>query len=138
MDKFILIGGAPGAGKSTLAKKIALARGVNWISTDQIRIIMQKASNSVMNPDLFADANTTKTAEESVAMEVRKARAVWKGVAEFIQNNNPWEGCVIEGSAIMPHLIDQDLKDRQEVLPIFVIQSEEFVNLPFQRTPCLA
>ena len=86
-------------GKSTLAKKIALARGINWISTDQIRTIMQKATNKDANPDLFIDANTGETAEGSAALEVKKAEAVWRGIAEFIEHNNPWEGCVIEGTA---------------------------------------
>jgi len=128
MNKIILIGGAPGVGKSTLAKKIAVARNVNWISTDQIRTIMQKASNAGTNHDLFADANTATNVEERVAIEMRKAEAVWKGIAEFIEHNNPWEGCVIEGTAILPHLIAQDLKDRIDVLPIFVIQSEETIK----------
>lgn len=128
MDKIILIGGAPGSGKSMLAKKIALARGVNWISTDQIRTIMQKATNKDANPDLFVDANTGLDAEESGELEIKKAEAVWKGVAEFINHNNPWEGCVIEGTAVLPHLIARDLKDRQDILPIFVVQPEETIK----------
>ncbi|TXG76225.1 hypothetical protein E6P97_03865 [Patescibacteria group bacterium] len=128
MDKVILIGGAPGAGKSTLAKEIALARGVNWISTDQIRTIMQKAANKELNPDLFIDANTGKSAKESTELELKKAKAVWKGVAEFIEHNNPWEGCVIEGTAILPHLVARDLNDRPDVLSVFVVQSEKTIK----------
>lgn len=128
MNKVILIGGAPGVGKSMLARKIALARGVNWISTDQIRIIMQKATSIDANPDLFVEANIAKSPSESVVLEVKKAEAVWKGVAEFIENNNPWEGCVIEGTAILPHLVAKNLNDRQDVLSIFIVQSEESIR----------
>lgn len=128
MNEIILIGGAPGVGKSTLAKRIAHARQVNWISTDQIRTIMQKATNRASNPDLFADANAAKTVEGSVAIELKQSEIVWGGVAEFIKHNHPWEGCVIEGTALLPRLIARDLEDRHDVHSIFLIQNEETIK----------
>lgn len=128
MNKIILIGGAPGVGKSTLAKEIASARGVNWISTDQIRTVMQKATKRSLKPDLFVDANSSNNSRELVTLEIKKAEAVWKGVTEFIKHNHPWEGCVIEGTAILPHLVASDFKDRSDILPIFLVQSEESIK----------
>lgn len=128
MNRIILIGGAPGVGKSTLAKEIASARGVNWISTDQIRTIMQEATKRNLKPELFVDANSSNDSGESVTLEIKKAEAVWKGVAEFIKHNHPWEGCVIEGTAILPHLVASDFKDRRDILPIFLVQSEESIK----------
>ncbi len=128
MNKIILIGGAPGVGKSTLAKEIASARGANWISTDQIRTIMQKATKRDLKPELFVDANSSNDSGESVILEIKKAEAVWEGVAEFIKQNHPWEGCVIEGTAILPHLVASDFKDNPDILPIFLVQSEESIK----------
>lgn len=127
MNKIILIGGAPGVGKSTLAKRIAEARGVNWISTDQIRTIMQKATSTDESPDLFFDARFSDSLEESIDLELKKAEIIWGGVFEFIEQNYPWEGCVIEGSAILPLFVARDLKDRQDMLPIFIVQSDESI-----------
>lgn len=128
MNKIILIGGAPGVGKSTLAQKIATTNGVNWISTDQILTIMQKATTLELKPELFVDANSSNDSEEAVRLEIKKAEAVWIGVAAFIEHNHPWEGCVIEGTAILPHLVASLFKDRADVMPIFLVQSEDSIK----------
>lgn len=66
-----------------------------------------------------------KDPKEAFELEIKKAEAVWEGVSEFIEHNHPWEGCVIEGTAILPHLVARDLKGRQDVVSIFLVQSEE-------------
>lgn len=128
MNKIILIGGAPGVGKSTLAKKIAQVRGVNWISTDQIRSIMQAATTEAIKPELFVNAKSTNDPKEAASLEIQKAESVWQGVKQFIENIYPWEGCVIEGTAILPRLVARDFNNREDVQSIFIVQSVESIN----------
>ena len=131
--KVILIGGAPTVGKSTLAQKIAGRLGIPWLSTDQIREIMRAATTPADAPDLFtpdlsAEEFLTKySAEEIVALEMKQGEATWPGVAALIKHAYPWKkrrGFVLEGVAILPHLVARDFKDDPLVSAVFLVDED--------------
>jgi 2-phosphoglycerate kinase len=102
MKDIILIGGAEGMGKSTLAKQLAAHFQVPWISTDQIRTILR-----IEEPD-----------------EAKRMELIWQGVATLVKSPHPWEGAVIEGTAILPDFVKQDLEEVGYVIPIYLTQDD--------------
>lgn len=102
--KIIVIGGASGTGKSTLAKRLSKHFNIPWISTDQLRTIQG-----------INEKNQGKQIE-----------LTWKGVSAFLEHPHPWETGIIEGIAITPELLTRDFKDNMEyITPIFLIQENE-------------
>jgi len=59
MNKIILIGGSPTAGKSYTARKIAESFKLPWISTDTIRDQMRKIVREKDFPNLFTHSEAT-------------------------------------------------------------------------------
>lgn len=103
MKKLILIGGASGTGKSTLAKKLSRYLSIPWLSTDQLRTVQG-----------IEEKNLEKQIE-----------LTWSGVSAFIQHPHPWEGGIIEGIAITPELLARDFKNHLEyICPLFLIQED--------------
>ncbi len=103
MKDIILIGGTAGAGKSTLARDMAKRLVLPWLSTDQIRRVIQTQTND----------------------EAQVSAAVWKATRELILGIEPWDGGIIEGEEITPERIGRDLKDVRGVKVLFLIQNEE-------------
>jgi 2-phosphoglycerate kinase len=102
MKGVILIGGAPGAGKSTVAEELAKHFQIPWVSTDQIRRILRPTETD----------------------ETKKTELIWEGTSAFLHGIRPWNEGIVEGAAILPGFIARDLKDIQGIKPIFLIQSE--------------
>ncbi|MEQ1500164.1 MAG: AAA family ATPase [Parcubacteria group bacterium] len=123
MNNIILLGGTQGTGKTTLAKKIAEDFKIPWISTDQIRSIMKVTTNKELEPYLFPPS-TELDLENLIVREIKQGEAVWSGVLALINNIYPWEKCIIEGTAIFPHLVARDLKEKDNITPIFLLQSD--------------
>jgi 2-phosphoglycerate kinase len=103
MKNIILIGGAEGTGKSTLAKQLADHFQVPWISTDQIRTISQ-----IAEPD-----------------REKQNILVWNGVSALVHSPHPWEGFIIEGIAIKPEFIYRDLAGIENLKCFFLVQEDE-------------
>ncbi len=120
MQNLILIGGAAGSGKSTLAKQLAKHFQLPWLSTDQIRRILQ-------------------TTEQD---EAKKTEIIWNATSALLKGIHPWEGGIIEGTAILPKFLAKDFSELPTVKPVFLIQSqieivriiEERSKLPFINT----
>src|SRR3990172_8690750 len=95
MKKIILIGGAPTAGKSYVAEKIAKELGIPWISTDTIREQMREIVRKGDYPALFLHANATpemgvqflnKNSPKKIMEIVNKeGEDVWKGVRALME-----------------------------------------------------
>ena len=127
--RIILIGGAPTAGKSTLAEQVAKHFELPWISTDQIRTIMRKVANPVDRPKLFNPDGYTKegflrefSADEIVRIEFDQSEAVWTGASAFIKQEWTWtRGFVVEGVNILPHLVARDFVDDPQVQALFLV-----------------
>jgi 2-phosphoglycerate kinase len=106
MKDIILIGGAAGSGKSTIAQQLALHFQCPWFSTDQIRRIL-------------------KPMEED---ESKKIELVWEGASKLLHGIHPWKGGIIEGTAILPEFIARDVNDVPNIRPLFLIQTEEQIE----------
>lgn len=130
-NQIIFIGGAPTAGKSTIARELSKYLGIPWISTDQIRDVMKLVARRVDHPDLFTpegyDAErflTEFSAEQIAAMEREGADAVWPGIKSLIDDGSWAEGCIIEGVDIAPSLIARDFKDNPHVKSVFLVDED--------------
>lgn len=130
--QIILIGGVPTAGKSTIAKVLSKRLDLPWISTDQIRDVMRAVVNREEHPDLFVpegyDATrylTEFSAEEIAEDEHAENVATWKGVKAFIREEYTWQsGFIVEGVAILPKQVSEELGDMDNVKAIFVIDED--------------
>jgi 2-phosphoglycerate kinase len=128
----VLIGGSPAAGKSTLAAGVAMHLGVPWISTDQVRDIMRGVANRrdfplLFNPEGYSAERflTEFSAQQISDMEFNQGEAVWPAVIRFINDDYTWKnGFVVEGVSILPHLVAKDLKDKQSIKSVFVIDQD--------------
>jgi 2-phosphoglycerate kinase len=130
--RIFLIGGAPTAGKSTVARALARSLAIPWISTDQIRRIMRTATTRKENPGLFGpegyDAQRFLmefSPEQIVELEYAQAEAVWPGVRRFITADHVWnEGFIVEGVNLLPHLIASDFKSDPAIQSLFLIDRD--------------
>jgi 2-phosphoglycerate kinase len=106
VPKIILIGGPQATGKTTLAKELSARLNIPWISTDQIRTI----------------CGITPRGKEVLSEEIENNEEIWKGVERFIKSPFPWEAVIVEGVAVLPHLVASlNIK----VSPIFIIDTDE-------------
>ncbi len=133
MKTVILIGGAPGTGKSTLAKKLSKHLSLPWISTDQLRGIVRDYATRDRYPDLLLpeDCDTAElfltkyTAKEIAEMEYQQAYDVWPAVEYLVTENYAWkEGVLIEGVNIVPELLEKIAKDTVDLHALFLIDED--------------
>jgi 2-phosphoglycerate kinase len=131
MDKIILIGGSPTVGKSYAARKIAESLKLPWISTDAIREQMREIVRKKDYPNLFYYSGATpgmavkylskNSAEEIVRHQNNESIDVWKGVKGLIETDYVWGSFIVEGVAILPHLVKTlSVKDK-EVKVVFLV-----------------
>ncbi|MEK6847705.1 MAG: AAA family ATPase [Nanoarchaeota archaeon] len=134
MKKIILIGGAPVAGKSYTARKIAEELKLPWISTDTIREQMRELVRKKDNPSLFRHSKATSqmalqfltknTAKEVVKMQNKESTEVWKGVRALINTDYVWGSFIIEGVAILPSFVANLTKKGRNIKTIFLIDED--------------
>ncbi|MEA3452930.1 MAG: hypothetical protein U9Q96_01160 [Patescibacteria group bacterium] len=141
--KIILIGGAPTAGKSTVAELASKKLGLPWISTDQIRKIARVTANEKDYPALFLTKGYTAeqflnkfSAKETVELEVNQGREIWPTIKKFIDEDSTWkDGFIIEGISILPELVAKDFKNNQNIKALFLIDedSDRIRDVVFKR-----
>ena len=136
MNKVILIGGSPTAGKSYTARKPAEDLKLPWISTDTIREQMREIVRKEDYPNLFQHGNessdraveflTHNTAEQIVEHQNKESEDVWKGVFGIIEGDYVWAAFIIEGVAVLPKLIaNQKWSDKKDIKAIFLIDEDK-------------
>jgi 2-phosphoglycerate kinase len=131
MNKIILIGGSPVAGKSYTAKKIAEILKMPWISTDTIREQMRKIVRPKDYPKLFLHSEATPKmalnylSKNSVAKIIKHQNEesidVWKGVKALMETDYVWGSFIIEGVAILPHLVKKSSLKNKKIKVVFLI-----------------
>ena len=132
MNKIILIGGSPTAGKSYTARKLAEQLKLPWISTDTIREQMKELVRKEDYPALFLHLKflvkggaveflTHKTPKEIVDHQNKESIDVWKGVKALIETDYVWNKFIVEGTAILPHLVSNLVKKNKNVKAIFLV-----------------
>jgi 2-phosphoglycerate kinase len=132
----ILIGGATGVGKSTIAMQLAARLGIPRVfSTDGIREVMKSTVSEAFMPTLYtssfdaADVVGTKVAagEDAVLVGFRdQVSAVAVGVDALIERAvKESTDVVIEGAHIVPGFIKPDAFGAKAVVVPIVIQVED-------------
>lgn len=131
MEHIILIGGAPTAGKSTLARKLAEDLRLPWISTDTIREQMRKLVRKEDYPALFQHADATpemgveflshNTAEEIVRHQNSESLEVQKGIRALIETDYVWDSFIVEGVAILPEFAAEVMKTDKRIKTFFLV-----------------
>lgn len=131
----VLIGGAPTAGKSYTARKIAEECKIPWISTDTIREQMRKIVRKKDYPSLFnhqfeqkdiskqAVAFLTKNSSDKIVkIQNQESKDVWKGVKAIIETDYVWKSFLIEGVAILPQEVHALMKRDKRVRALFLFE----------------
>lgn len=127
---FILIGGAPTTGKSTIAKSLATKLSLPWISTDQLREIVKPYGDKTRFPSLYDTIGMTAeeflkkySATEIAEMEFSQGQDVWPAIKGLLNNTWDWQnGGIIEGVNILPHLItEEEYRNKENTKPVFLV-----------------
>ncbi len=134
MQKIILIGGSPTAGKSYIARKIAQELKFPWISTDTIRDQMRQIVRKEDYPALFIHDKTSSkmgvefltknSTKEIVKFVNEEGREVWRGVKALIEEDYVWGSFIVEGIAILPYLINPLVKKNKNIKAFFLIDED--------------
>lgn len=137
MRKFVLIGGAPLAGKTTLAEQFAKTFNGDNFSTDDIRNWIKKKIDPKKAPNLFYDEGLTveefykkyPKPEDVLEGEILQSLEVQKGILEFINSESKAKVVVIEGIAITPRFV-HDLEQREkeiesEIISMFIYENNK-------------
>lgn len=129
--EIILIGGGPTVGKTSIAKLLSKHLNIPWISTDIIRGIMKGTvkledyPNLLKYKDYSAEEYLTKfSVEEIIQIQNAESEEVWRGIKTLINNSYPWKSFIIEGVAILPHLVKKDFDKVENIKTIFLIDED--------------
>jgi len=60
--------------------------------------------------------------------ESKKTGLVWEGTSKLLHAIHPWNGGIVEGTAILPEFIARDLNGAPNIHPLFLIQTEEQIE----------
>lgn len=130
--QIILIGGAPTAGKSYIAKRLAKDLGLPWISTDTIREMMRRVVSKEDFPHLLHTERYTAeryfqefTTDQVVEHQITESGETWRGVKALIETDYVWGSFLVEGVGILPHLVSESFKGDLSVKPLFLLATNK-------------
>jgi 2-phosphoglycerate kinase len=137
----VLIGGATGVGKSTIATQLAARLGiVRVVATDAIREVMRALFSRELMPTLYASSfeadgalrePPTRESERVVVGFREQTAAVSVGIEAMI-DRAAMEGTnlIVEGAHIVPGFVDlQSRRDRILAVPVVVAVEDADVHL---------
>jgi hypothetical protein len=126
----LLLGGSSGVGKTRLARQLAWQLGMDWLSADDIRLALQRATRGAALPALhaFFDDLPTLSAEAMATRYLAVAEIVSHAleivIAHHIATASP---VVVEGDTILPALAVQqsfaELSVGSQVRGVFLVES---------------
>ena len=78
---------------------------------------------------------TSHTPEQIVKDQNNESIDVWKGVKSFIDSDYNWQSYIIEGVAVLPKFIFEDLSNNKSIRPIFLLNNnkERIKKIIFKR-----
>lgn len=135
----VLIGGATGVGKSTLATQLAVRLGiVRVVGTDSVREVMRAMLTRGLMPSLYTSSfsagdalrEPVRSADKVIVGFREQAAAVAVGV-DALLSRAAVEGssAVIEGAHVVPGFFDvEPYEDRMLAVPIVVAVDDEDVH----------
>ncbi len=113
LPRVILIGGAPGTGKSTVSRALGRKLDYNVISTDDLGRAARSVASPELVPDLFAfvAADHRQYYQDHLVPELlehalRAHIALWPAIRQVIEVHAAWASpAVIEGWALLPEQV---------------------------------
>lgn len=125
----VLISGATGTGKSTVARQVAATLGVHQVvSTDVVRGVLRSVVSATVSPELHADSFAVPVTvdaygdgpDANIAGFLEQARVVRAGVdAAIEQMRRENTGLVVEGVHLIPDV--QTEIERRARVPIVLL-----------------
>ncbi len=114
-NKVYLIGGAPGAGKSTLGAALATRLGVTSLSIDDLVIAAQAVTTPETHPGLhfmrkvpYFEYFTNSPVDQLKADATLQHEATWPLVERVVRKHVAWgPGIVIDGWHMRPSMVSQ-------------------------------
>lgn len=112
--KVFLIGGAPGAGKTTLGCALAARIGGSSVTIDDLMTVAKTATTPESHPDLYLFTNTsyleyfTNCSIDQLKRDAeRQYEAMWPFVKNLITKHFNWTTTpiVLDGCHLRPHLV---------------------------------
>jgi 2-phosphoglycerate kinase len=137
----VLIGGATGVGKSTIATQLAARLGiVRVVASDAIREVMRALFSKELMPTLHSSSFEADTAlrepplreSERVVVGFREQTAAVSVGIEAMLDRAAMEGTnlIVEGAHIVPGFVDLDSRrDRILAVPVIIAVEDEDVHL---------
>lgn len=137
----VLIGGATGVGKSTIATQLAARLGiVRVVASDAIREVMRALFSRELMPTLHASSFEADTAlrepplreSERVVVGFREQTAAVSVGIEAMLDRAAMEGTnlIVEGAHIVPGFVDlESRRDRILAVPVIIAVEDEDVHL---------
>jgi 2-phosphoglycerate kinase len=113
--RVILIGGAPMAGKTTVAHRLAARLGYGCLSTDDLGEAMRAVTTTDSHPHLhpmegydYREYYVTRSPEALITDVSREHRALWPAVQRVIHTHATWgTPIVMEGWSLWPEWVTQ-------------------------------
>jgi 2-phosphoglycerate kinase len=134
----VLIGGATGVGKSTLATQLATRLGiVRVVATDAIREVMRALFSHELMPSLYAssfeagDTLREPPSKDAVIVGFREQTAAVSVGIHALLDRAAMEGTslIVEGAHVVPGFVDpQGWNDRVLVVPLVVTIEDEEIH----------
>lgn len=111
----ILLGGATGVGKSTIATELAFRLGIrSVIGTDTIREVMRK----IIAPELLPDLHTSSFLAWKTVGPVSDGRPLIRGFEEQVRHVAVGINAVLEGIHLVPGFVEPDERDFMYVITV--------------------
>ncbi len=132
----ILIGGATGAGKSTVATQLATRLGITRVvSTDAVREVLRSALTREMFPSLYASSFEADRAvrqpiphsgdrliigfrEQAAAVAVGAQRLIERAISEGMD-------MIMEGAHLVPGFLESVERDDAVIVPVLIVIEDE-------------
>lgn len=132
----ILIGGATGVGKSTIASQLATRLGITRVvSTDAVREVLRSAFTKEMFPTLYSSSFNADTAVrqpiphsgDKLIIGFREQAAAVAVGAESLIDRAIAEGTdmILEGAHLAPGFLKRMESDQAVVVPLLVVVEDE-------------
>lgn len=139
MPLIILLGGATGVGKSTIATQLATRLGITRVvSTDAVREVLRSAFTAEMFPTLYVSSFEADTAvrqpiphsgdrliigfrEQAAAVAVGAQALIDRAIAEGTD-------MILEGAHLVPGFLQSADTDRAVVVPLVLIVDDEEIH----------